>query len=413
MVLAPTRVIGATTATARSAPTRTAAAPTRRLIPLRRASASGPLPPPLAPLAWRVCGTREQPRRCWRAAAASRSQPPNREEEPSWAERALGLLNVGATLGSVGGAVAVLVTEQMLFLYFPVVLPVIGLLAAAQRERLRGQASQRMAREQLDSLLHALEGTSGTMELSPAALESLSALAEAVEAQAEASGEQGDELVEKLAAIEAALQKMGRASRDAARQSMDTARQVEKLAPLVADEVLAALEERSSRNVAQFDSRLESLETGLSGLELSQEESLRRLARSIADGMENVESSVLQALQSDTSRQQLQLPSGQYLPTTALQPSPGAVGSLSAQLMLPAESTGVELTPSERERLRVLVEEEVQAGVDRVLERQARRSARLAEARLDEEQWDALQAQLRRIQGTLVALAEEQPNIIE
>lgn len=44
---------------------------------------------------------------------------------------------------------------------------------------------------------------------------------------------------------------------------------------------------------------------------------------------------------------------------------------------------------------------------------QARRSARLAEARLDEEQWDALQAQLRRIQGTLVALAEEQPNIIE
>jgi hypothetical protein len=67
-----------------------------------------------------------------------------------------------------------------------------------------------------------------------------------------------------------------------------------QLAPVLAEEILRTLEERSSRNVDQFDSRLERLETGLSGLELSQEESLRRLARSISDGMEGMEASVLQ-----------------------------------------------------------------------------------------------------------------------
>ena len=62
--------------------------------------------------------------------------------EAGWGQKLLGGLAAVSTLGSVAGAVAAVVTEQLMFAYFPIALPVVALLANAQRERIRSQVGR-------------------------------------------------------------------------------------------------------------------------------------------------------------------------------------------------------------------------------------------------------------------------------
>lgn len=50
-------------------------------------------------------------------------------------------LDVGATLGAVGGAVAFVLTEEVILVGLPVILPLVAFFASRQRERLRLEAS--------------------------------------------------------------------------------------------------------------------------------------------------------------------------------------------------------------------------------------------------------------------------------
>jgi hypothetical protein len=62
------------------------------------------------------------------------------DEEAGWRERLWDALDVGATLGSIGGAVAFVLTQEALLVGLPVVLPLLALFASRRREALRLEA---------------------------------------------------------------------------------------------------------------------------------------------------------------------------------------------------------------------------------------------------------------------------------
>ena len=53
----------------------------------------------------------------------------------------LDILDVGAALGTVGGAVAFLITQEALLLSLPIALPLVALIASRKRENLSAQVS--------------------------------------------------------------------------------------------------------------------------------------------------------------------------------------------------------------------------------------------------------------------------------
>jgi hypothetical protein len=62
------------------------------------------------------------------------------EEDAGWRERLWDALDVGATLGSIGGAVVFVLTQEALLVGLPVVLPLLALFASRRREALRLEA---------------------------------------------------------------------------------------------------------------------------------------------------------------------------------------------------------------------------------------------------------------------------------
>ena len=71
----------------------------------------------------------------------------------------------------------------------------------------------------------------------------------------------------------------------------------------------------------------------------------------------------------------------------------------------------VELLPAERERLRMLFEEELEISLSRALKQQAREGRVTAE--MVEEQWATVAQRLARMQDTLMAVVEEQPEVVK
>jgi len=59
------------------------------------------------------------------------------EREVAWQERLWGAVDIGATLGSIGGAVAFILTQEALLVGLPVVLPLLALYASRRHEQLR------------------------------------------------------------------------------------------------------------------------------------------------------------------------------------------------------------------------------------------------------------------------------------
>lgn len=74
-------------------------------------------------------GARLQTRR-----PAGRGEP---EEGSGWQQRLWGAVDVGATLGAVGGAVAFVLTQEALLVGLPVVLPLLALYASRRHAQLR------------------------------------------------------------------------------------------------------------------------------------------------------------------------------------------------------------------------------------------------------------------------------------
>ena len=74
-------------------------------------------------------------------------------------------------------------------------------------------------------------------------------------------------------------------------------------------------------------------------------------------------------------------------------------------------SPAVELLPAERERLRMLFEEELEISLARALKQQAREGRVTAE--MVEEQWATVAQRLARMQDTLMAVVEEQPEVVK
>mmetsp|Transcript_11041 Transcript_11041/g.31210 ORF Transcript_11041/g.31210 Transcript_11041/m.31210 type:complete len:700 (-) Transcript_11041:218-2317(-) len=115
----------------------------------------------------------------------------------------------------------------------------------------------------------------------------------------------------------------------------------------------------------------------------------------------------MQAMEAESRNRALESMDRVMLPPPATWPPPtGPIG-----LPAPDGPRAVELTPAERERIRMIVEEEVEISAVRMIKRQERLEERSAVEAAD--QWNSILRRLATVQDTLMAVVEEQPAVVQ
>eukprot|EP00198_Chlamydomonas_reinhardtii_P004308 XP_001693644.1 predicted protein [Chlamydomonas reinhardtii] len=270
-------------------------------------------------------------------------------------------IDVVAILGSVGGALAAILNlfSGTYVLFLPLVLPVVSLLSALQREGLIAEDNRRAydtlraslardssgllgeARSAIDDVRRELKGQSTT-----------AARLATIEA--------------RLSSLEGSILSVGRAAREAAaglgmlpeRLGGEQRVVLEGLVGAMRVELRRAAESLANNEttaLARLDARLAAVEGSLSGLEVAQSEGMRRLGMSLNSALADAEATLQSSVRNEVARS-----------------------------MEPA-----------------IVGQELDAAVGRILDLQAEGFGRLGAVRptpMDDEQWGALGRRLSRLE---------------
>ncbi|GFR52203.1 hypothetical protein Agub_g14743, partial [Astrephomene gubernaculifera] len=337
------------------------------------------------------------------------------------------VLDVVAIFGSVGGALAAILNlfpgTYMLFL--PLVLPVVSLLSALQREGLIAEDNRRA----YDTLRLSLSRDSSSL-LADArgALE---------EVRVELRGQ--NTTAARLATIEARLSSLegsilsaGRSAREAAagltllpeRLQSEQRGALEGLLVGVRAELRRAAEALANSEtsaLARLDARLAAVEGSLSGLEVSQSEGLRRLSMSLNSALADAEATLQSGVRNEVARSMEPVRRLPQMLAAALPPALAAAEAVEASsgggggggngvLGMGAAAgvgkggvgaAGMPVVAVSAEQLQALLGQEVEVAVGRILDYQADAFGRLTAVRpapMDEEQWSALGRRLSRLE---------------
>ncbi|KAH7616100.1 hypothetical protein NADE_000934 [Nannochloris sp. 'desiccata'] len=328
----------------------------------------------------------------------------NREQvtKPSPAWRSFwATIDAGAWLGTVGSAVAFLLTQEALLVGGPILLPIIALYASKQRGRLDSQAAQAELQTQVAMALRQVAVLSE--ESAAEVAEEVAALVDEVR-QGRASPEKAVRTVEaKLSSVEGTVRNIEEATKealeDAAVQRSKAIKEISAALVSLRRDVNADLRQATGDELSalgKVDGRLAALEGAISGLEVAQSEGLRRLGSSMSGAL--LESKdLLAATIRDEVWQSLE-------PVRQL---PQALAAAAPGLTAAAEQSRQSVN---EESLRALVAEEIAVAGQELLEKQREllKEAMETPATIAPAQWNQLGKKLVVLDDQLTDLKAEQ-----
>ncbi|GAX74132.1 hypothetical protein CEUSTIGMA_g1581.t1 [Chlamydomonas eustigma] len=337
-------------------------------------------------------------------------------------------IDVIAIFGSVCGAVLALlgvgVTAYVLAL--PMVLPVVSLIAALNREGLIVEDNKR----QIDKLSTSLK--TGSQGLLSDARMAIDEVRKELKTQA-AAASRLNTMESRLSSLEGSILSAGRSAREAAAGlslvpemlQREHRSQQDSTVAAVRSELKRAVESWNSEEalaLARLDTRLAAVEGCLSGLEVAQGENIRRLSLSLNSALADAEAALQVSVRSEVSqslepvRRLPQMIASLIPPSLTMMPSTsGSAYEPSAMSQAPpgpASSSSPALESALLSAMRLAVNEEVSSALQQILSAQAEGFSRLSQSKpvsLVEEQWDALGRRLSRLER----LVEELPQVSE
>ncbi|GLI71314.1 hypothetical protein VaNZ11_016472 [Volvox africanus] len=357
-------------------------------------------------------------RRVAQAAAnppGTASPPPATDNDVKLKKGFWTFVDVVAILGSVGGALAAILNlfSGTYVLFLPLVLPVISLLSALQREGLIAEDNRRA----YDTLRVSITQDSNTL-----LAEARSAIEEVrreLRGQNTTAARLGT-IEARLSSLEGSILSAGRSAREAAaglgvlpeRLQVEQRAVLEGLVAAMRVELRRAAESLANNEttaLARLDARLAAVEGSLSGLEVAQSEGLRRLSMSLNSAMADAEATLQSSVRNEVARSMEPVRRLPQMLAAALPPALAAAEAVEASAAgAPAVAAGAAgaagvaaaagLTP---EQLQAIVSQEVEVAVARILDFQVEAFGRLNMVRpvpIDEEQWSALGRRLTRLE---------------
>ncbi|GIL62532.1 hypothetical protein Vafri_16747 [Volvox africanus] len=324
-------------------------------------------------------------------------------------------VDVVAILGSVGGALAAILNlfSGTYVLFLPLVLPVISLLSALQREGLIAEDNRRA----YDTLRVSI--TQDSNALLAEARSAIEDVRRELRGQNTTAARLGT-IEARLSSLEGSILSAGRSAREAAaglgllpeRLQAEQRAVLEGLVAAMRVELRRAAESLANNEttaLARLDARLAAVEGSLSGLEVAQSEGLRRLSMSINSALADAEATLQSSVRNEVARSMEPVRRLPQMLAAALPPALAAAEAVEASAAgAPAAATGAAgaaggaaaagLTP---EQLQAIVSQEVEVAVARILDFQVEAFGRLNMVRpvpIDEEQWSALGRRLTRLE---------------
>jgi len=334
---------------------------------------------------------------------------PNREKitKPSSAWRSFwATIDAGAWLGTVGSAVAFLLTQEALLVGGPILLPIIALYASKQRGRLDSQAAQAELQTQVAAALRQVAVLSE--ESAADVAEEVAALVDEVR-QGKSSPEKAVRTVEaKLSSVEGIVRNIEEATKgaldDAAVQRSKAVKDISAALVSLRRDVNADLRQATGDELSalgKVDGRLAALEGAINGLEVAQSEGLRRLGSSMSGALlENKD--LLAATIRDEVWESLE--PVRQLPQALAEAAPGLTAA--------AEQSGQSVN---EESLRALVAEEIAAAGQELLDKQREllNEAMITPTTIAPAQWNQLGKKLVALDDQLTDLKTEQEDQIK
>jgi hypothetical protein len=310
-------------------------------------------------------------------------------------------IDAGAWLGTVGSAVAFLLTQEALLVGGPILLPIIALYASKQRGKLDSQAAQAELQTQVAAALRQVAILSE--ESAAEVAEEVAALVDEVR-QGRSSPEKAVRTVEaKLTAVEGTIRNIEESTKglleDAAVQRSKSVKEISAALVSLRRDVSADLQQATGDELAalgKVDGRLAALEGAISGLEVAQSEGLRRLGSSMS-GVLLDNKDLLAATIRDEVWQSLE-------PVRQL---PQALAAAAPGLTAAAEQSRQSI---DEESLRALVAQEIASAGQQLLEKQQEllKEAMSTPATIAPAQWNQLGKKLVALDDQLTDLKAEQ-----
>ncbi|EFJ48920.1 hypothetical protein VOLCADRAFT_90230 [Volvox carteri f. nagariensis] len=306
-------------------------------------------------------------------------------------------VDVIAILGSVGGALAAILNliSGTYVLFLPLVLPVVSLLSALQREGLIAEDNRRA----YDTLRVSL--TRDSTALLADARGALEEVRRELRGQNTTAARLGT-IEARLSSLEGSILSASRSAREAAaglgvlpeRLQSEQRAVLEGLVGAMRLELRRAAEALANNEttaLARLDARLAAVEGSLSGLEVAQSEGLRRLSMSLNSALADAEATLQSSVRNEVARSMEPVRRLPQMLAAALPPALAAAEAVEASAAAgPAGSA-----------LQAIVSQEVEMAVARILDFQADAFGRLNAVRpvpMDDEQWSALGRRLTRLE---------------
>ncbi|GLC43027.1 hypothetical protein PLESTM_001414800 [Pleodorina starrii] len=345
-------------------------------------------------------------------AAATPPAPPAPDSNINFKKGFWTFVDVVAILGSVGGALAAILNlfSGTYVLFLPLVLPVVSLLSALQREGLIAEDNRRA----YDTLRVSL--TRDSTVLLADARGAIEEVRRELRGQNTTAARLGT-IEARLSSLEGSILSAGRSAREAAaglgllpeRLGAEQRSQLEGLVAALRLELRRAAESLANNEttaLARLDARLAAVEGSLSGLEVAQSEGLRRLSMSLNSALADAEATLQSSVRNEVARSMEPVRRLPQMLAVALPPALAAAEAVEASAAGGGPAGGVAggppppaaVTP---EQLQAIVGQEVEAAVARILDFQADGFGRLATVRpvpMDDEQWAALGRRLTRLE---------------
>ncbi len=304
-------------------------------------------------------------------------------------------------MGTVGSAVAFLLTQEAILVGGPILLPIIALYASKQRGRLDSQAAQAELQTQVAAALRQVAVLSE--ESAAEVAEEVAALVDEVR-QGRSSPEKAVRTVEaKLSSVEGTVRSIEESTKvaldDAAVQRSKAVKEISAALVSLRRDVSADLRQATGDELAalgKVDGRLAALEGAISGLEVAQSEGLRRLGSSMSGALlENKD--LLAATIRDEVWQSLE-------PVRQL---PQALAAAAPGLTAAAEQSRQSV---DEESIRAVVAAEIAAAGQELLEKQREllKEAMATPATIAPAQWNQLGKRLVALDDQLTDLKAEQ-----
>ncbi|KAG2443420.1 hypothetical protein HXX76_001778 [Chlamydomonas incerta] len=367
-----------------------------------------PVPQPFQPTPDHAFGSRDI------AVAAANSAAPPTDPSITFKKRFWTFIDVVAILGSVGGALAAILNlfSGTYVLFLPLVLPVVSLLSALQREGLIAEDNRRA----YDTLRSSLaRDSSGLLGEARAAIDDV---------RRELKGQNTtaarlSTIEARLSSLEGSILSVGRAAREAAaglgmlpeRLGGEQRAVLEGLVGAMRVELRRAAESLANNEttaLARLDARLAAVEGSLSGLEVAQSEGMRRLGMSLNSALADAEASLQSSVRNEVARSMEPVRRLPQMLAAALPPALAAAEAVEASVnggggggLIGSGGGGGAGAGVSAEQVQAIVGQEVEAAVGRILDFSADGFGRLGAVRptpMDDEQWAALGRRLSRLE---------------